>query len=283
MEIDRLVEVAVVNSMAETGTPIRWLEKQSRIKPFARRVHDLRPERWSQEELILLEQLLPYKTYSEISAIMGRSKNALHVAQVRKRVPAPSKRIGWLTGRMVADTLGSDIHAICAMNSRGILKMETLPGPRHILRMRKISLYVWACDPMHWPYFRQNHVTDPHLKRLIELRKERWADEWWSIGRVAKYFHTGSNTISKRIRDGKLEAVDWGNYWIRSSVAMKLKIITGKGHGVKRNWSPGADAYILQARAEGDSYAVIAKRMKLNGKTIEYRYRVYLKGKVNLA
>ena len=58
-----------------------------------------------------------------------------------------------------------------------------------------------------------------HVRSLVHRRKQMWTDEWWRIGRVARYHNVAHGIVNNAIRKDSLKAVDYGNWWILKSVA----------------------------------------------------------------
>lgn len=257
-------------------------------------VRKVKPPRWTAEEEQFLQDSPGVLTLEEIAARLGRSVNAVKIRQVRRLFPAASKRPGWLTGRQVADILGVDIHNIMILHERGLIPLQRLPGERGILTMRQVTLYRWAVNPEHWPYFIRSvrntaRITDPHLRRLIERQKVRWGDEWWSIGEVARYHRAEERTLNAYIHRGKIRVgVQWGNWWFRRSEVTRPDFVLYTGKGGARaaaaaaGWSPAADAYIVRAKAEGLTWAGIAARMKRDERSVQHRGRKLLKQAMEL-
>lgn len=117
--------------------------------------------------------------------------------------------------------------------------------------------------------------TDDQL-RLVALRRARWNDEWWSIGRVARYHGVDSRVINRAIHLGLLPAADYGNRWILKSHATDplIRFYTGKGKpgSTRSDWTPRADAFLRRARAQGLTYAVIARLMKKSENAVAWRW-----------
>ena len=233
---------------------------------------------WTPEEEAFMHEHLADLGYEGVAQILGRSMNAVKVHQVRHQIPAPSKRPGWLTGHQAARILAVDIHSIMELDRRGILPFNRVHGLRGIMQIRRISLWVWAINPEHWIYFKMARVRSPRLRRLIELRKERWGDEWWTTGQVAEYYGlSASNSVNAAIHRGQISARQWGNWYIQRSDALAHPFYPGKGNqnAFRAEWSPRADAYILRARDElGMKFTDIAPRMKWDVKRVMYRYKL---------
>ena len=282
--LDDLVRLADLDGEVEAGRPLSWLIAQG-----GGAIHALanshaagerrsgRPLSWSEQEDDYLRRNLGVLSEQEIAAKLGRSVTAVHLRWKRDLdLPAPSKKPGYYTGHGVAKLLGVDIHAIMEWDRRGIMHFRRLPGKRRIMQISKIRLWVWAINPMHWIYFKPERVRDPKLRRLLELRAERWGDEWWTTGQVAEYYGlSASNTINQAIVRGQLPAVRWDNWQVRRSDALARPFYPHKGIW-KRHCSfstPRADAFLVKALWEwGLSYAEIAKLMKWDVRRVQYRY-----------
>lgn len=118
-------------------------------------------------------------------------------------------------------------------------------------------------------------VSGTRLRRLIELKRERWGDEWWTPGQVAAYHGVDHTDVNRYIHAGKLASVKWGNHWILRSEAMKpgLYFPKGKGSGHETDWSEEGDAFLVEMRRRGLSYPAIARMMKMDEKSVGYRGR----------
>lgn len=219
-----------------------------------------KPPRWTREEDRFLRDHLGWMPLSEIAAALGRTEEACKVRQVRRRMPAPSRLAGTLTGNAAAAALGADIHSICKMHRRGILRMDVTPGERGILRIPKIRLYAWAVNPDHWIYFKVERMGDKHLQKLVRLAQARWNDEWWTVGQAERFLGVKGGLLNAQYHRKRLKGkmVRWGNLWIKKSDAMQIMIYpsTYNKEGVNY-YSPRADAFLLRAAKEGIPYAVI--------------------------
>lgn len=224
----------------------------------------LRPPRWSREEETFLRENLGKLSYAEIGAALGRSENAVKIRQVRRRMPAPSKLEGSLTGNIAARALGADVKTVVKLGERGILPMERVPGERGILRISKLRLYMWAINPDHWIYFKVRRMQDRHLQGLVRLAQSRWEDEWWTIGQAERYLGVKMGLLNSKLHRQKLgqRLVRWGNFWIRKSDALQIVIFPSDyNHEGVNHYSPRADAFLLRAAKEGIPYAVIGAMM----------------------
>lgn len=150
--------------------------------------------------------------------------------------------------------------------TKWVEKFKLLPSRR--LALNRKTTVIWrddlvrfAVNPHNWLYFKPERVTDPQIKRLIECQQRRWHDEWWTIGQVAAYHGVTVGGVNKRIREGGLPAVDYGNWWVLKSHATdpRLKFFAGKGSVAVLPWSARLDGWIILARAVGLSFPIIDK------------------------
>jgi hypothetical protein len=270
-KVDSLIEFAVVNSYAESGVPAEWLITNGSVRPNCMGKGS-RSARWTPEEDRYLDEKLGYLIFEEVGSILGRSRAAIKIRQVRRKIHSPSNRPGWLTGNDVAKALGTDIHTVMKLKKREIMPIDILPGMRGILQIKKVSFYIWAINPDHWIYFKVEKMGDKHLQRLVMLAQSRWDDEWWSAGRVAAYHRIDTRQLNAHILLSKLPAVRWGNWFVRRSDAVGYHFNHGRGSTVKV-WSPRADAFLLRARdLWGPKWEMIGRMMKWPGHRAAYRY-----------
>jgi hypothetical protein len=276
MSCDALIDAIVAGVELSGGAAPAWVRGKFSGRALAPVRRLTRPASWSRAELAYLRSALGSLPVPVIAQKLGRSEDALHVIQVRKRIPAPSRQPGWLTGNQAARVLGVDIHAVAKLAARGVLPMERIPGLRGILRVRVLRLYAWAINPLHWMYFKPEKMGDRRLARLVVLAQSRWNDEWWTIGKAAAFHGVTVNGINQQIRRGKLPgAVDWGNWWIRRSDVEKMTIRPGKGSNrwPGGNFTPAADAFLRRAYEMGLTTPVIGRMMKRDPRAVNYRMR----------
>jgi hypothetical protein len=178
----------------------------------------------------------------------------------------------------VGKALGTDIHTVMKLKKQGIMPMDVLPGIKGIMQIKRVSLYVWAINPDHWVYFKVKKMGDEHLQRLVVLAQSRWDDEWWSAGRVAAYHGINGRQLNAHILSGRMPAVRWGNWFVKRSDAIGYHFRhRGTGDTI-RTWSPGADAFLLRARALwGPKWKMIGKMMKWPSGMAYYRYHCLVK------
>jgi len=272
MEIDQMINQVFLLAEAESfGSSDGG---RVRIPPVLRRRICQRPMHWTPAERQYLREHIGEMTDEQIGTALGRSSNAVKIKRQRWGMPAHSKRPGWLTGNQAAKLLGIDIHAVMALTERGILPYQRIPGRRGILSIEKTALIRWAVNPLHWIYFRADDVRDRNLRRLLELRRERWQDTWWTPGQAAVYHDVSDSMINHWVRSGKLPAVRWGNWWLLRSDVIRVKMFNGRGHGHELDcWSDDGDAFLVLGAAIGLSLNVLGRMTHYGEKRASYRLR----------
>lgn len=270
MDIAAFIDRETIRAALESGVPLTILAARGSGKTsIALQIEGKwspQAARWTAAELEFLEENIGKMTDGEIASALGRSPNAIKIKRIRKGMPAHSKRPGWLTGHGAAKTLGVDIHNIMALHQRGLIPMEVVPGEKGIMNIRKITLYRWALNPKNWIYFKFERVRDLRLKRLLELKRARWNDEWLRPQQVADLLGVDHSDVNRSIHLGRLQGVQWGNWWILRSEVLKpgIYIPKGKGRGVDTISSDEEGAFIVLARAIGYSCGAIAKMTKMS-------------------
>jgi len=228
---------------------------------------------WTEAEDEFIRANILTLTMAEIGQHLGRTEAAIDVHMKRTGLAPASRQPGWYTGEQVARILCMDSHSITKLCQRGFLKYTRLPSMTMTKSVRQVSFWVWAVNPDNWIYFNPRRVRDPHLRRLIELRRKRWPDEWWTTGQVAEYWGLAcSNTVAAAIMRGKLPAVKWGNWYVKRSVALAHPFYPGGSGHTDRSYTPAAEQFVLKAKKLGLEWDVIARMMKKNQKYLEYRY-----------
>ncbi len=184
---------------------------------------------------------------------------------------------------------------------RNILEGYQLPTDAAYTRAtNRITLLRFLTNPLNWAYFDPerigvrgpkkghgdqcyDHAFWAHARRLVMKKKSRWNDEWWPIGKVAKYHRTVSNNINAAIHERKLQAVDWGNWRVLKSCATDpaFKPLAWRGKGGKGQYhidvTPAAEAFMVLADAVGLYASEIGHMMGWNGKRVDYLLRLMKK------
>ncbi|KKN73379.1 hypothetical protein LCGC14_0400820 [marine sediment metagenome] len=236
-----------------------------------------RPPPWAPWEDEFVQANLGLMSLDAIGRRLGRSGNAIKIHYTREGWPPPFRRPGWLTGNRVATLMCVDVHAVSRWVKEGWIPHRRTPNMRRDILIDRRELYRWAINPRNWLYFQPERVRDPRLRRLLELKKERWGDEWWTTRQVAEYHDVDHTDVNRLIHLGKIQAVKWGNQYVVRSEAMKagLWFIKGKGTGSGQDWSEEGDAFLLLARAVGLQYEPIAAMMggRDSVKRLQYRMK----------
>lgn len=282
VDIDALLEQAVIEGELESGTPAALLAAQYGdvfvSEDVAVPATQPRINSWTEDEDAFVRDYLGILAEEEIAQILGRSPIAVKLRRYRQlNMPPASDHPDFYNGRSAARTIGVDDHTMIRL-----LELDTIPywrlGGNRVYLMRKVSLWRFAVNPLNWCYIWRSvqdtrRITDPHLRRLIERQKERWDDAWWTPGQVAEYHGVDHTDVNRFIRSGRIErAVKFGNWWILRSEAMKdgLYFVKGKGNW-KPEWSEEADCFMLIGRALRVMHHELAGMMKTTPKTVAYR------------
>lgn len=231
-----------------------------------------RRKHWTVEEESYLQAHLGFQGSDGVALALGRSPAAVRIRQVRRGYPSMGKASGWMNGRQIARLFGTDEHAVRKWFAYGIMTYEYKIGLRGIYRVRVGDVYHWAMQPEHWMCFHVDRISNPALRRLVMMKQALWGDEWWTPGQVAAYHgFVSSGAVNRAIREGRLQGVRWGNWWIRRSDAV-------------RAWEPrnggmterGA-AFVLRARAQGLGWDAIARLTKQEPRRICHWWNVATK------
>ena len=268
--LDELIEDAVICGEVSTGAAIDWLATRHDSRHLivataaTKQIRTQLPAAvaWTQEEEDFVRIHLGWLSEEEIARRLGRSVNAVHIHWEREmRLPAPT-RGDWLPLNQVAVALGVP----CAKTvSKWVEKFKLLPArslalERKVTAVHRQDLKRFAVNPHNWLYFDPARVTDPHLKLLVDHQRQRWHDEWWSVGQVAAYHGVSVSAVNNNIRKGLIKAVDYGNWWVLRSEATRkdLKFFTGKGTVETSPWSDNVDAWTILARGVGLSLPTVS-------------------------
>lgn len=269
MDIDAMIAEAVIAAELESGVNARSVVVAH--KDYAGRVQALapvlatstRPPRWTREEEAQLAEELGQFSLEEIARKHGRTPAAIKIRFTRKGLAAPSKKPDEYTCQQIAEMLGKDAKSMAKIIDRGILPGRELPLATKIRVVKRVTFYRWVIRPESWVYFKVENITDPSLKRLVELAQAKWDDEWLNIRAAAMLIgHTHSHLLNKWLNDGRIQhpdAIQWGNWWIRRSVMLDTSWRNSTNNG-KLNmigWSKSGDAFIVLAHAVGLSYREI--------------------------
>lgn len=230
--------------------------------------------KWTKDEDNFLISCLGILSEEDIAEALGRTVAAVHLRWKRElMLPAISKRSDVMTCNQIANGLCIDSHTAIKLLEAGILPGRLLPFNSRVVRVvNRVTLLRFIVNPMNWIYFKPDRVDRNHLvrglkvydhafwahaRRLVLKQRSLWKDEWWRIGEVARYHGLHHKAINKAIHDGRLQAKDWGNWWVLKSHAtdpdLRLQTWTGLGGKGQDHFivSPRADAFVVLAEAVG--------------------------------
>lgn len=267
-DLDLLIESAAVEGQLAAGVSSKLVASRSTLGARAisvlavKAAKKARSPKWSKEEDAFLKGALGSLTSKEIAEALGRSENAVNVRQVRDlRLPGPSKSKDIFTLNQVTTGLDKDSHAGPLFIKRNVLPEPFMVSGTRIKAVERAKLLAWMLDPLSWVYFDPEKIGRPQClrcgfrdpewweaaRKLVLKKKARWKDEWWSIGRVAKYHGVDNCVINKAIHKGELPAVQWNNWWVLKSDALRwhyqprtwliINLIRKAIRGEDINWS----------------------------------------------
>lgn len=269
-ELDALIEEATVWGELSTGTKATWLVAHADPRMVSVMASSTKSEHanateWTQEEEQFVIENMRWMTDAEIGKKLGRTADAVKIHRFRHlRYDARRKDAEWPTLQQVMRIMGVKCQKTVAMwVNQGLIPARTLPTAMGEIRaIARQTLIRWAVNPENWIYFKHERVTDPYLRRLLQLRRARWNDEWWTPGQVGAYHGVTHMAINNCIHDGRLRGKKWGNWWIRRSDAIALKIYPKKGYSTQIEWTDSGDAFVVLATALGYSQAAIGNMSK---------------------
>ena len=269
------IALAAARGLLASGVPVRVVQARTGLSAsvLARLGIGSMPGKapaWTEAEDNYLRRHLGYQSDEDMAAVLGRTTAAVHLRWKRDlRLPAPSKAPGQITASEAGRRLHVDTKAVMRWVDMGLLPGRRLPLGRAVRSVSIQAFEQWVLNPLNWIYFQPERVTDPHLRRMLDLKAARWDDAWLTPGQVARLHGVTHAAVNNAIHAGRLRGVKWGNWRILRSEATRpdLHFFAGKGgrHGSKGNWSEAADAFIVVATALGFPAADIARMM--GGKT----------------
>jgi hypothetical protein len=211
-------------------------------------------------------------TDGQIAAALGRTHYSVHIrAERHLRAYRMTKHPDYITANQAAKMLQIDGHKITWLCKTGELPGEILPSDIRstwdFWRIRRDKLKSWLVNPANWVYFDWQRIRDKHLRRLCELRAERWGDVWWTTKQAAQYHGVDGADIVRYIKNGWLygrqiknksgrnRTMDgWGMWFVRRNQVVTTKVYKlGMGNSFTRQnyWSREADKFCLLARGVG--------------------------------
>lgn len=289
--LDAIVTSALVESGASVGQVLARRPDLARVAITSARPRRVRSKSfdWTPDEDQFVRDNYVALTDEELGAALGRSADGVHIRRERVlRLPARSKQPDELTSNQIAEGLGVDIHAVMMWIDRGILPGRRLNLDDVYRVVKRVTLLRWLVNWRSWVYFdpakvglngpvRTKHKYDydfwRHARRLVQLARSRWTDDWWTPGQVAKYHGVCQAVVNNAVHDGRLPgAVKWQNWRILKSVAVNATHLhTGKGSNAYLDWSAGLDELIVLGSAIGLSVNALAAYSGLRTGGICYR------------
>lgn len=275
VDFDFLIQQALEDAETESGVSADYLASKGHRALISRRGAAERQKKtglnqrntgWRRHEIKFVRDHLGKLGYAEIAERVGRSAQAVKLLQVRRQIPAPSKQTGYLTGQGMAKLMGCDIHSVMLYAKRGMLPFERVPGKRGILRIKKVRVYMWAVNPENWPFFKFENIQDKKLKRLVELARERWDDEWLTPGEAERILGWKMKRMNCLVNSGKISGKRWGNWYFKRSEVERLRKFNNSLVYTHR-----ADDYIRRMLKEGMPVEEIAARMKMTRHSVGCR------------
>ena len=256
LDLDALIEMTVNAAQIEDGVNPRLVMARSKTAvPVAMLQTDGVNQRsgvWTEDEETFLRENLGVLSMEEIAAALGRTATAVKIRWTRKGYHAPSKQPGDIVANKVGKMLGMCVKKVIRLIDMGVMPGRTIPGQRNIHVVDRFQLLRWCVQPANWIYLKVHRIKDQRIKRLVEMRQERWDDAWWTTGQVAKYYGLTSTTvINRRIREGHLPAIRWDNWYVLRSDALAQTFYKGKGGATGLDWSMAGDAFMVLAAAVG--------------------------------
>lgn len=252
-----------------------------------------RSEEWTDDEIAQLrEGCAALMTDMELAISLGRSEIAIHLKRERLGIPTVRNTPGWMSANKVRMRLGmNDCRSIIGWIRKGLVLGRSLPLGNTCWMLHEISLRRFVTRPENWPYFDADKVRDPHLRKLIELAKQRWDDEWLTTRQAADLAgHGDIRKVNLFIRLGRLEAVEtydkdgrqsvnkrpaWAHNYVRKSQVLSTRWERGHGEAALKLTENGL-AWIKQALAMGWKATWIARSMKVNPQTVRNWIERYL-------
>lgn len=283
-DLDMLLELAVSQAELANGTDVAVQVARSTLHPalVGMKPAPLKkaPE-WSLSEKQYLAEHHAQRSEEDIARTLGRSVMGVHLQWKRQGLPAPTKQPDWITCNKVSKLMGIDVHKVTGWIETGIMPGELIPMRRKILRVNKTALKRWLTRPQNWVYFDHRSITNARLRRLVELAKERWQDEWWDLPRAAEYHNCDKKDILRYVYHGDVPAIQapniggrsglgWSRWFIKKSDAVKLVVRRGRGTGHELPANPPRDAYIVLGKAVGFSSQWLGEKTGMTSKGVDY-------------
>jgi hypothetical protein len=212
----------------------------------------------------------------EIANRLGRTVTAVRLRWKRDlHLTAPSKNPNFITAEQASLLLGLDSHKISHWCDMGLIPFRNMAASRKMRLIYRVTFYRWVVTPSNWIYFDWKNIPDPKLRRLCELRAQRWGDEWWDTPTVAEYHGVTSKDVQRLLYRGELAGVQvtvsrggrhkdpaWLNWYVKKSDAIHAVFVKGRGQNrTDFKPTPRALKWIKRAWKMGMNYSQIARSM----------------------
>jgi hypothetical protein len=265
-DLDLLMDMAISGAEIEDGISPERVAFHSNLNPAIfsglERRRDAKEPQWSPEELDYLANNSGKQTIEEIAEFLGRSVLAVTIKQTRKKIKRVSTaKQCYITANQASIMLGIDGHKVAHWFDVGFIRGRIQPGEHQIRLVLKVALFAWACNTDNWIYFDPNKVQDAHLRRLIELKKARWGDEWWTTKQVAAYHGVETSFVNSYIDAKRISArqikyslggrhtkMGWANWFVLKSVATDPGLIFYRHNNPRPAVTKRGMAWIVYAR-----------------------------------
>lgn len=264
-----IVEVAAMVGRMNGGNQPRSTREAQLMAALAGTVtrRAARPPRWSKTELAFVRRQTGNLPDAEIGRRLGRTTTAVRIIRKRQGIPGPTQRN--LTAREVGRIMGVDSKLVARWVDEGILAGRLAPVGKTWRAIDYNTLKRFVVNPHNWIYFDASRMTDPHLARLVALRRQRWGDEWWDTRQAGEYWGCNSHLVLKWIRLGRIPARQVfgfnNDYHILRSDVLAAGFLGVRGKGKSGlDWSEEGDAFMLLAVGVGVTHQAIAALQKMS-------------------
>jgi len=280
LDLDELVARAAVAGQILAGVGPSWIAAHAPELAHLNGDPGSKAPPWTGEEDAFLKAQLGHLSYAEIGERLGRSTTAVKVHAVRLGLPGPSQHPDFITANGIGDLLGICPKRIALYIDEGVLPGRVITPVNHNRVIHKEALKRWLVNVQNWVYFDPERVRDPHLKRLLALRKERWADAWWTTRQVAGFHGVGTTDVKRYIRMGRLPARQvkfpgrrWGHWYVLRSDTTDPKLHFYRRGEEQSSWSPALDGFLVLGRAVGLGVKGLAALCDRDPKLVDNRLR----------
>jgi hypothetical protein len=258
VSVESMAEIATLAALMENrnayavlaaGADGKKLSAAARLSEVSR--NGRRPF-WTKKDDAFLKKNLLTLTAEELAQKLGRSPTAVKLRRKRLGLASITSQVG-LSAHVVGLMLGFDNgKEVGQLVSGGIMPGRRAPLGNNRFSIDRDQLIRWCVNPANWVYFNPEKVNDPEIRRLLNLRKERWNDEWWSTMQVAKYYRISQSEVTRHCREGRIPcrrpAGGLRGYRILKSVAINLPFWNLKGFG---HWNDATEEFCILAAAVG--------------------------------